>query len=124
MIVNIKFRKTKFGSQSKLKSVINRKTNHVFVPADKRNNHYKLNKGQEQVHTEGIKTNMKQRYNSGDYTIGQKYCIKLELCGKINVTVKREASTTLKRHKPNFSSKTTCRLINLYKPQLRRISIQ
>lgn len=49
---------------------------------------------------------------------------KLDLDDRINATAKREAFTTLKDNKPNFSSNLTCRLINPAKSDAGRISKQ
>ena len=49
---------------------------------------------------------------------------KLELDDRICRTCKKEAYITLKDHKPNFSNKPTCRLINPTQPELGKISKQ
>ena len=48
MITNIKFRRTKNHFQNKLRNDIKRinKDNHLFIPADKTSNFYKLSKDQ------------------------------------------------------------------------------
>ena len=54
----------------------------------------------------------------------KKIAERLDLSDRINVTDQREAVVTLKDHKENFRSKTTCRLINPCKPELGKVSKQ
>ena len=49
---------------------------------------------------------------------------KLELNDRIDATAQKQAFITLEDHKPNFRNNPTCRLINLTKPEIGKISKQ
>ena len=79
--------------------------NHLFIPADKTSNFYKLSKDQ----YEGLinKSIHKEYKKSSEATVREvtkedrRIATKLELSDRIDVTAKREAFITLKDHKPN-----------------------
>ena len=130
MITNIKFRRTKNHFQYKLRNNIKKinNDNHLFIPADKTSDFYKLSKDQ----YEGLinKSIHKKYKKSSEATVREvtkedrRIATKLELSDRIDVTAKREAFITLKDHKPNFRNKPTCTLINLCKPELGKVSKQ
>ena len=130
LIENIKFRSTKSNLQCKLKKDLKKikSDNHLFIPADKTNNYYKLKKEQyEELLTKCIQKEYKKsndeavsKITAEDKTIAER----LDLSDRIDTTAKRESFITLKDHKPNFRNKPTCRLINPCKPELGRVSKQ
>ena len=128
MIDSIKFRQVKCRFQQKLSSDINniKKTEKLFVPADKTTNFYKMDPPmyKDLLDKNITKTYKKVRPGVAEYIEQEAKSVatKLRLDDRINTTAKREAFITLKDHKPNFSNNPTCRLINPAKSEIGKIS--
>ena len=127
MIENVKFRNVSNRFQSKLSSDIRniKKTNELFVPADKTTNYYKMTSTSynELLHKKITKTYKKANtktissIESTTKTIDEK----LTLDNRMNITSKKNAFITLKDPKPNFNNNPICRLINPLKSEIGKL---
>ena len=128
LIQSIKFNNNRNPFQTQLHTDVNKiKTDtKIFVAADKTNNFYKLepdeyNKLLQQNITKVYKKappNTLSQITSADKMIASK----LEISDRIDTAGENQAFITLKDHKPNFSNKPTCRLINPSKSEIGKIS--
>ena len=128
LIQSIKFKKPKCKFQKKLATDASsiKKSEDLFVPAEKTTNFYKMdpNSYNELLHKNVTKTYKKVPakvvHNIQNEAKG--IAEKLNLADRINTTAQREAFITLKDHKPNFQNNPSCRLINPSKSEIRKIS--
>lgn len=128
MVKNVQFRQICNTFQNKLKSDIDeiKKSDKVFVSADKSRNIYKMEKDQYQkLLTENVTKTYKkssiQKLNNIN-GIAKQIAQKLTLEDRIEVMQEDEAYITIKDHKDEFPNKITCRLINPSKSSIGRIS--
>ena len=130
MIANLKFKEAPIRNnlQDKLRRDIKEinRNDKVFVKADKTSNFYKVEvDAYENLLHSSITTVYRK---TDDAKVGEieaealKIAKKLELDDRIFKTSKREATITLKDHKPRFRENPTVRLINPTKPELGRAS--
>ena len=128
MIQNIKFKDTKCKFQKELFNDVNKikKSNMLFVPADKTTNFYKMDP---QSYHDLLQKNITKTYKTipaetvnNTENEAKSIAEKLNLADRINITAQREAFVTLKDHKPNFDNNPTCRLINPSKSEIGRVS--
>ena len=127
LIQSIKFKKPKCSFQKKLATdaSIIKKSEDLFVPADKTTNFYKIDPNSyNELHKNVTKTYkkipVKVVHNIQNEAKG--IAEKLNLADRINTTALREAFITLKDHKPNFQNNPSCRLINPSKSEIGKIS--
>ena len=128
LIEQIEFRNTQCPFQSQLrKDVANLKASeHMFVPADKTNNFYKLTS---QDYTKLLRDNTTAKYTKTDTTQtdninaeAKSIAEKLQLDDRIDQLAQRPAFITIKDHKENFPNRVQCRLINPAKSEIGIIS--
>ena len=100
----------------------------MIIAADKTNNYYKIKKDDydELLHKHITKDYKKADEKDFDDTTKEDklIAVALDLDDRIYKTTKKQAFITLKDHKPNFSNKPTCRLLNPTKPEIGKISKQ
>ena len=102
-----------------------KKDDHLYIPADKTNNYYRVKPAdyehllEKSIHKNYKKTDRAAINNiiKADIHIAKK----LDLLDRINTTTERESFITLKE---NFKNKVTCRLIHTCKPEIGKISKQ
>ena len=108
----------KCGYQKKLSNDVKniKKSESLFVPADKTNNFYMMDTStyNNLVYKSISKTYKKISTETVSSIEEHSKCIadRMNLGDRINSTAEREAFITLKDHKPNFQNNPTCRLIN------------
>ena len=128
LVENLEFRKTGDKFQRKLKNDLDRikKTNAVFIPADKTRNLYEVDAA---LYNKLLGENVTKLYKSADedaYDLvnsgAQKIATKLNVADRLEILARKEAFLTLKDHKPNFANSLPCRLINPAKTELGLIS--
>ena len=130
LIENVIFRRRRDNFQQKLQKDIAhiKRSQSVFVPADKTRNLYELKKEQ---YNKLLTDNITKHYRTAD---GGAYndinaealeiANKLEhnLAERMETMAKKEAYITLKDHKDNFADRLPCRLINPAKPEMGVVS--
>ena len=125
---NVEFKDAPNKLQTKLKSDIRKIQNDpkVFCPADKTTNFYKV---EPQTAEALIKKEITKDYVKAEKVViikvtkeAQYIVKKLYIQDRVFATVKQEAFSTLKDHKPNFKNNPTFRLINSLKPYTGKIS--
>ena len=130
MIVNLKFKEAPIRNrlQDKLRKDIKdiNKDDKVFMKADKTSNYYKV---EVESYENLLHDNITKDYRKTDEAKvdaieeeARQIATKLDLQNRIYKTSRREATVTLKDHKPLFRENPTCRLINPCKPELGRAS--
>ena len=128
MIDNIQFRDNKCQFQSNLRKNVKeiRQSNHMYIPADKTNNYYKLEKHE---YDKMLKDNTTAKYTRTStpqiHTINQEakqIAEKLQLSDRIEKIAEKPAFITIKDHKENFPNNIQCRLINPAKTEIGVIS--
>ena len=130
MISNIKTKPVKSNFQDNLHEDIRtiNKSEHIYVPADKTRNYYKVSKEQynELLNTSTTKAYKKAPQNTYENINceAREIASDLDLDDRIETMAERHAFITLKDHKDNFANKPTCRLINPAKSELGLISKQ
>ncbi len=130
MINNLKFGKVNCNFLNQLSSDIRniKKSNYLFVPADKTNNFYKMKSASydELLQKNITKTNKRVSHAATSSIENETKSIvqKLNLDHRVRTTAQRDAFITLKDHKPNFANNPTCRLINPTKSEIGKISKQ
>ena len=104
------------------------KDDKLYVPADKMTNFYQVSPDkyndlmQQNINKDYKKTSTKSVRNS---TLKDKQITdKLDISDRIDTTAQSEAFITLRDHKPNFTNKPTCRLINPCKSEIWNLSKQ
>ena len=128
LIQSIKFKKPKCKFQKKLATDASsiKKSEDLFVPADKTTNFYKMdpNSYNELLHKNVTKTYKKipAKVVHSIQNKAKGIAEKLNLADRINTTAQREAFITLKDHKPNFQNNPSCCLINPSKSEICKIS--
>ena len=124
LIQNIKFKHVPNHFQNKLQKDLNhiKKDDHLYIPADKTNNYYRVKPAYyEQVLEKSIHKNYKKTDRSAISNITKTDIHidkKLDLADCINTTAEKESFITLKDHIENFKNKPTCRLITPCKPEI------
>ena len=128
LIENVEFRKTGDEFQRKLKADLDRirKTDAVFIPADKTGNLYEMDTD---LYNKLLNDNVTKMYKSADedaYDLvnagAQRIAKELNVADRLETLARKEAFITLKDHKPNFANNLPCRLINPAKTELGLIS--
>ena len=130
LIQNIKFKDVPNHFQIKLQKDLQKikKDDHLYIPADKTNNYYRVKPAHYELLLERSIHKSYRRMDSAtiaettrtDVNIAKQ----LDLADRISTTAERESFVTLKDHKENFINKPTCRLINPCKPEIGKISKQ
>ena len=128
IIPKIKFRSVKDAFQKKLKEDIPKKTPapNVFVFADKTGNIYEM---PEQQHKKLLHDNVTKTYKIAPPKLetsinleAKKIAELINLDDRIKSIARTPAFITLKGHKPDFRQNSSCRLINLAKNELGKVS--
>ena len=128
MVRSIKFRKVENDFQKKLKNDVQeiRRSNKIFVHADKTTNIYKVTKDE---YRKIVNENVTKNYKVGNNELVEKLNLEAKslACNKqlekrITKLAEKDAFITFKDHKPNFNANPKCRLINPAKSQIGRIS--
>ena len=103
-----------------------RKSDAVFIPADKTNNLYKMDREQ---YKKLLRENITKHYKlapadaySRINTEAQGIARKLQVDDRMEVIARREAYITIKDHKQNFPNSVPCRLINPAKTEMGLVS--
>ena len=130
MVKNVEFRKVNDPLQNKILSDIKsiRKSNKVFVHADKTTNMYGVSP---QEYEKLLSDNVTKTYKKSNMDlvnmVNKEACQvtkKLNLSDRVQVLEESPAFITIKDHKPNFPNKITCRLLNPCKSNIGKISKQ
>ena len=130
LISNVEFSKEKTNFQKQLSKDVTsiKNSKQLYVPADKTNNIYKVEK---ETYKKLLRENITSHYEKAKpeaedniNTQAKKVTEKLKIDKRVPVIAKKEAYVTLKDHKPNFANKPTCRLINPAKSEIGKISKQ
>ncbi|GFR82547.1 hypothetical protein ElyMa_004101100 [Elysia marginata] len=131
LIEIIKFQNPRNNFQLQQRKTINsikKKDNHLYVPADKTNNYYRIRpEDYEKLKNKPLQKEYKKsnRATTANISMGDKKVTQnLGLADRINVTAEREAFIALKDHKENFYNNPTCRLINPCETEIGKISKQ
>ena len=105
----------------KKKKALIKKDDHLYIPADKTNNLYRVKPADyEQLLEKSVRKNYDKadRVAINDIIKADIHIAKnLDLAYRINTTAERESFITLKDYKENFKNRPTCRLINPCKPK-------
>ena len=118
MIKNVEFRQITNNFQGKLKNDIDhiKKSNKIFVFADKSRNIYEV---QQEEYKKLLKENITKSYKKSNlaklYNISKnarKITEKLPISDRLEKMQETEAYITIKDHKESFSNKILCCLIN------------
>ena len=100
----------------------------MIIPADKKNNFYKVSKedynGLLQKHITKDYRKTDEKAFDDNTEKDKEIAVDLELDDRIYKTAKKQAFITLKDHKPTFRNNPTCRLLNPTKPEIGKISKQ
>ena len=129
MVQNVRFRGS--GSDDFQKTLRKdaqriRRSNDVFVPADKSRNLYKVKREQyEKLLQENVTKHYKVAPENSfdDVNVEAKSIAKdLGIAGRVETMARKRAFITFKDHKENFEYKLPCRLINPAKSEMGRIS--
>ena len=130
LIENIQFRKVTDSFQMRLKTDIKslKKSNKLYVPADKTRNFYKVDTDSYQ---KLLRDNITKSYKLADENIyddinteAREIAAKLDIDDRVEILAKKQAFITLKDHKENFLNNPTCRLINPTKSEIGKVSKQ
>ena len=130
IINNIKQKDFNNSFQNKLKTDERRisRESKLIIKADKTHNFYKLDKAE---HDDLLQKQINKDYKKAADTLAdettkgdKEIAAKLDIDDRVYCTTKKDAFITLKDHKPSFSNKPTCRLINPTKPEIGKISKQ
>ena len=130
MIKNISFKRINNPFQTQLKNDIDdiKRSDKIFVQADKSRNIYKLEKDDyEKLLTENITKTYKKSSRKKVYTINRnakKLAEDLLIGDRVEKIYENEAYITIKDHKEDFPNKISCRLINPSKSDIGKISKQ
>ena len=124
LIESVTFRRTHDRFQKGLSKDIAyiKRSQALFVPADKTRNLYELERGQydkllwEDI-TKHYRTTDREAYRDINVE-AQAIASRLGLASRMDTMAKREAFITLKDHKENFRSSLPCRLINPAKSEM------
>ena len=128
LVRSIEFRSTPNEFQKKLARDVKKinKSPHIFVPADKTTNLYKLPvNSYEKLLQDNITSNYKKTTTSVKNNINseaKEIAIKLKLDDRIERLAGKDAFVTLKDHKDNFDNNPKCRLLNPAKSEIGIIS--
>ena len=130
LIENLEFRRTNDHFQERLRTDIDniKKSNNVFVPADKTKNLYEMDK---QRYEKLLHENITKHYKhapEGTYHVvnseAQKIADSLKVADRMDSLARKEVFLTLKDHKDEFLGKLPCRLINPAKSEIGIVSKQ
>ena len=131
MIKNLEFKRVNSEFQSNLRNDITqiRRSNNLFILADKSKNIYKASKAnyERMMHENVTKTYKKCKNNkSNNYTINlaKRIASKLKIDDCVQKLDENEAYVTIKDHKEGLRDKISCRLINPSKTDIGKISKQ
>ena len=130
MIKNLEFKRVNNEFQSNLRNDIRqiRRSNNLFISADKSRNIYKVSKAsyERMMHENVTKTYKKcntNKSNSINFKAKQ-IASKLKIDDRVQKLDENEAYVTIKEHKEGFPDKISCRLINPSKTDIGKISKQ
>ena len=128
MIKNVEFRQISNSFQGKLKNDVDhiKKSNKIFVFADKSRNIYEV---EQEEYKKLLKENITKSYKKSNLTklyninkSAKKITEKLPISDRIEKMQETEAYITIKDHKESFPNKIPCRLINPSKSSVGKIS--
>lgn len=128
LVENVEFRKMSDDFQKMLKSDVDRirKSDAVFVPADKTRNLYEIDR---QRYEKLLRDNVTKNYKhapQGTYDAvnseAQSIANKLKVADRMDSLARKEAFITFKDHKDDFLDKLPCRLINPAKSEIGIVS--
>ena len=128
LISNIKFHNYTNDFQKQLNNDVNliKRSNKVFVPADKTTNMYQLDPEQyDKLLLENITKEYKKTNKEELRKVNLEACkiaTKINLQDKMECIPNNKAFITLKDHKDNFINNPKCRLINPAKTEMGRVS--
>ena len=130
MIKNLEFKRVNNEFQSNLRNDIRqiRRSNNLFISADKSRNIYKVSKAsyERMMHENVTKTYKKcntNKSNSINFKAKQ-IARKLKIDGRVQKLDENEAYVTIKHHKEGFPDEISCRLINPSEADIGKISKQ
>lgn len=130
MIKNIEFRQVQDDFQDQLQHDIRKINNSTkaFIPADKTNNYYEVDKTtHDKLIMDSITSTYKKANTNTIITINNEakdIATNLNIADRAERMAQRQAFITLKDHKDNFQNKPAFRLINPAKSEIGRISKQ
>jgi len=128
MIQSVKFRHVNNSFLNKLKEDTDqiRKEPKLIIPADKTTNFYKL---EPSAYNDLLEKNIMKSYKKATPEItrnihenNKDIARKLKIDDRVDTMAEKDAFITLKDHKPNFTDKPTCRLINPMKSDIGKVS--
>ena len=128
LVQNVEFKNTSTPFQKQLSTDISniKKSDKLYVAADKTTNFYKLKPDQ---YNKLMKQNINKNYNKSstpsvkqNATEDKAIATTLGISDRIDTTAQNQAFLTLKDHKPNFNNNPSCRLINPCKTEIGKIS--
>ena len=128
MIQSVKFKQVNNPFLNKLKEDADRIKNEskLLIAANKTTNFYKL---EPSTYNDLLEKNITKSYKKAQpeatqaiHKENKAMATKLKIDDRVNTTADKDAFITLKDHKPNFANKPTCRLINLTKSEIGKIS--
>ena len=128
MIQSVKFKHVNNTFLNKLKEDTDllRKEPKLIIPADKTTNFYKL---EPSAYNDLLEKNIMKSYKRAKpettRAIHEKtkdIAVKLNIDERVDTTAEKDAFITLKDHKPNFTNKPICRLINPMKSEIGKVS--
>ena len=130
LVSNVEFNQHRSNFQKKLSNDVReiKRSKNVLVSADKTTNLYSMNAEQYgKLVTESVTKSYKKVGDDMKHDIdmeGSKITASLQLADRMEVIAERKSFITLKDHKPDFTNKPTCRLINPAKSEIGVISQQ
>ena len=128
VVENVQFKNVKCHFQSRLSKDVKsiKRSDHMFVPADKTSNYYKLTKPE---YDKLLKDNTTAKYTrTNEQQINEinkearNIAESLNLADRIEKVAEKTAFVTIKDHKENFPNHVQCRLINPAKTEIGVIS--
>ncbi|OOZ40504.1 hypothetical protein [Solemya elarraichensis gill symbiont] len=128
VIENIQFREVKSKFIHRLREDVKtiKKSKHIFVPADKTNNYYTLEK---EEYNNLVKDSVTSKYKLASDSDTRKIretekriAEQIHLEDRIETMAQQQAFITIKDHKDNFPNRVQCRLINPAKSEIGIIS--
>ena len=128
LIANLEFRDTKCSFQKQLKKDVNyiKKSDKVFVKADKTSNVYEVSKNK---YHDYVRDNVTAHYKKTEPEIevsinkeARMITQQLDISDRVEPIAHQEAYVTIKDHKEGFPNNVKCRLINPAKSNIGKIS--
>ena len=128
MIQSVKFKHVNNTFLNRLKEDTDliRKEPRLIIPADKTTNFYKL---EPSAYNDLLEKNIMKSYKRAKpetiraiHEKNKDIAVKHSIDDRVDTTAEKDAFITLKDHKPNFTNKPSCRLINPMKSDIGKVS--